>query len=113
MCRRCLRKPGSGQRLTNNITPDPTEHSLAIALVSNCSDKRSILVKAISATGAQLLFDTGSAGAIASDCPVHDPQFCSSTQENQRRAVGKGSTPPKDGPQMYDSSRVVLYTGRF
>ena len=47
-----------------------TGHSLAIALVSNCPRKHSILVRAISATGAQLLFDTGSAGAIATECPV-------------------------------------------
>ena len=47
-----------------------TEQSVAIALVSNRSKKHSNLVRTISATGAQLLFDSGSAGAIAAECPV-------------------------------------------
>ena len=44
--------------------------SFLIALVSNCPGKCNVLVRAISATGGQLRFDSGSAGAIAIECPV-------------------------------------------
>ena len=49
--------------------------SFPIALVSNCSKNSSVLLKAISATGGQLLFDSGSAGAIATECSVLCPDL--------------------------------------
>ena len=60
--------------LRTSLLAEGTGHLFAIALVSNnCSKEEChVLVRAISATGAHLLFDTGSvsAGAIATECSV-------------------------------------------